>query len=407
MKPKRLINNLGAISLLILIAAVSCQTKVKLNELSFVERSISTNIENLWAHWPADVTGDGITDLVMINNNGFGGPLGYLEGSIEPGEWKYVMVADTTDGTFGMGDIECADMDFDGDIDIVAGKHPGEWKNDGAPTTLYWYENPGWKPHLIGEAADCVKDINLVDFNKDRKMDVVVMTFVTNTMRIFFQETKDQWNLVKDLSGYGNLHEGMDVGDLNGDGYADVQANGHIFYNPEGDPEKEWTTENLDPKWNSQEGDWSRNGTKTFVKDIDGDGVAEIFVSHSERAGYPVSMYRRSDQGWKETVLRDSIAACHTLQVADFDKDGYYDVLAGSNKGRAVNIGYDTYEVIIFRGNESYDQWEPFTIDENGIYNGRAADYDGDGDIDFFRLHEHGATEIFLMENKVIDAVKE
>jgi hypothetical protein len=192
----------------------------------------------------------------------------------------------------------------------------------------------------------------------------------------------------------------MGTGDFNGDGKLDLLANAHLFYNPAGAITDPWETMNLDEKWNNLEGDWSRNATKTISRDLDGDGISEIFLSHSERAGYPLSLYRRNAEGsWEEQVILDSIPACHSLQVFDFNLDGYEDVFAGVNAGRAVNIGYDSYEVLILLGQEGYKEWTPMVLSTDGIYNGQVADYDGDGDFDIFRYAHHEATEYFLLEN--------
>lgn len=382
----------------------SCQQEATKNPLDFKARVVANDFENLWANCPADVNGDGITDIVMITNNAYGGSLGYYEGKTSEGIWELKIVADSLPegGKFAMGDMEVADMDFDGDLDLVAGVHPGEWKNGTAPTQLYWFENPSWEVHPIGEAANFVKDVSLADLNKDKKMDLVVLTFDSNTLRIFEQVSKSEFTLVQNYEGYGNLHEGMDVGDLDGDGYEDIFANGHIFHNPAGQLAKEWIAVNMDNKWNSQEGDWSRNGTKTCLRDIDADGMDEVFISHSERAGYPLSMYKNDGEGnWTETVIADSIPACHTMQVADFDLDGEYDVFTGVNMGRAVGIGFDEFEVIIYLGKNGGESWTKKVIDKDGVYNGQVADYDDDGDIDIFRLVQHGATELRLFENLV------
>ena len=68
-----------------------CQTDEKqkeeklqeIKDLHFKSSVIADSVELLWAHCPADVTGDGIADLVFINNNGSGGYLGYFKGQPE------------------------------------------------------------------------------------------------------------------------------------------------------------------------------------------------------------------------------------------------------------------------------------------------------------------------------------
>ena len=104
---------------------------------------------------------------------------------------------------------------------------------------------------------------------------------------------------------------------------------------------------------------------------------------------------------WKEHVISDSIPACHTLQVFDFDLDGDFDVLAGVNKSRAEGLDYETFPITIFLSNDSHTKWEPMVISEEGIYNGQAVDYDNDGDIDIFRYQTHDAFTYQLLENTI------
>jgi hypothetical protein len=192
----------------------------------------------------------------------------------------------------------------------------------------------------------------------------------------------------------------MDVGDLDGDGDTDIAANGYLFMNPGGDLSGEWSRESLNDRWHTQTGDWSANGTKHAVADLDDDGTPEIFVTHSERGGYPLAMYDRQEDGtYAETIIIDSIPAAHTLQVYDMDSDGDLDIVTGINKGRAVNIGVPDNHYITVVINNGDGTWTERVIEEGGIYNGRVADFEGDGDYDIFRLPEHQATDLYLLEN--------
>lgn len=378
--------------------------KTSKQELDFEMRTIADSVVHLWAHTPTDVTGDGIADLVYIYENATGGYLAYRTGKVESGIWEETIIAEAPPewGKFAAGDMECGDMDNDGDIDVIAVRHPGEWKDSGAEADLFWYENPSWIPHFIGQVPDAVKDVSVADFNNDQKTDLAVMTFESSTLSIFEQKDKDNFQRVQFWENFMNLHEGMGLGDVNGDGWNDIVANGILFTNPATLLTDEWKVLNIDEKWNNQSGDWSRNATKAFLRDLNGDKNMEIFISHSERNRYPVSYYKLNEQGkYVEHIICDSISSCHTLQVFDFDLDGDYDVLAGSNAGRAVNIGKTEFPIVVFLSSDNYQTWTPKELSKEGIYNGQVLDYDGDGDYDIFRYPHHEATEFYLFENKL------
>jgi len=375
-------------------------------ELAFEQRKIVDSAKLWWAHTPSDITGDGIADLVFINRNSAGGYLGYYEGQKEEGLWQLNKIAETpsSGGLFASGDMETYDVDGDGDLDVFAVRHPGEWTDAGATAELFWFENDGdkWISHTIGTAPDAVKDVSFADFDNDGKTDMSILTFDEHTLSIFKQNDKDDWERVQYIQN-DVLHEGMAVGRINADEYIDIVATGLIYYNPGSDLKQDWKVENLGEEWNNQEGDWSRNGTKTFMRDIDDDGISEIYMAHSERAGYPLVLYKKSGDTWESTIIKDSIPANHTLQVYDFDLDGDFDILAGINRGRAVNLDKTSFEVFLFLNEGDNKNYEEMVLETNGIYNGQAIDFDSDGDMDIFRYPDHEATDFFVLENKLND----
>lgn len=398
------------LSFLLLAALCSCgndttatQTEETAEQdapMTFTSRQIMDTANTWWALTIGDVTGDGVMDAVYINNNAHGGYLAYRSGQREGGIWRETIIAQEppTGGTFASGDLETGDMDGDGDIDVLAVKHTGEWDDAAGPAEVFWYEAPDWTPHTVGDARGAVKDLSIADFDGDGRNDLAVLTFENENLRIHRSNEDGTSSMVADLTAPG-LHEGMDVGDLDGDGDIDVAVNGYAFMNPGGDLTGEWQRETLNERWHNQTGDWSANGTKNAVADMDGDGSPEVFITHSERAGYPLAMYSRSGDGtWSETIILDSIPAAHTLQLFDMDLDGDMDIVTGINKGRAVNLNVDHFEVMVLVNNGD-GTFEQEVLAEDGIYNGRVADFEGDGDYDIFRLPEHQAKELYLMEN--------
>ena len=374
--------------------------------LVFVERTVTDSARLWWARTTGDVDQDGLLDVIYQDNNGFGGRLGYLRGS-RGAQWEDVTVAEVAPNglPFAGGDLEAGDFDGDGDIDLFAIQHPGEWQDAGADAQLYWYENPTWKAHAVGAAPDAVKDVTLADFDQDGQLDVAILTFDEHKLQFYGRATRGGAFEKMQTIQYTNLHEGMDFGDLDGDGDLDIAANGYTFTNP-GNLTDEWPIAVIDAKWNNQAGDWSANGTKSRVVDLDKDGRAEVFISHSERGGYPLSWYsyNADKKAWEEHIVMDSFPAAHTLEVADMDLDGDLDIVSGINVDRAVNLEpkVEDGSVYVFLNDGNNFRWTRKLISDKGVYNGQLADYDGDGDMDFFRLPGHMSRSLYLMENKVI-----
>ena len=377
----------------------------RLNPMEFTSHRVVDDARWWWALTVGDVTNDGLQDVVYIDNNANGGYLGYREGTRDTGVWKTIVIAKTppTGGTFAAGDLETGDMDGDGDQDVLAVKHTGEWDEAGAPAEIFYYENPTWKAHAVGMAKDAVKDLSIGDFDGDGLADLAVLTYDESNLRIHRQRADGSFTLVQDISQEG-LHEGMDVGDLDGDGNLDITANGFVFTNPGGNLKSDWIVSVIDDKWHNQTGDWSANGTKSFVADIDGDGSPEVFISHSERGGYPLAYYSRNGDGtFTEHVVVEDLPAAHTLQVFDMDMDGDADIVTGVNYARAVNLEpkVSNFPVLVLT-NDGRGNFERKTVGTEGIYNGRVADFEGDGDYDIFRYPNHEATDLFLLENETI-----
>ncbi|MEX0320923.1 MAG: FG-GAP repeat domain-containing protein [Puniceicoccaceae bacterium] len=357
-------------------------------------RIVHDEAETWWARNHADVNGDGLLDFFVINNNANGGWLGWYETKPDFSESiRHIIAKKGPNGIpFAAGDLASGDIDNDGDIDVLGPVSPGEWGGSDEPTTLYWYENPDWEAHLIGEYPCFVKDFDLVDLNADGKLDVAATTHNARKMYVYRQDSPDSWTKAAEV--YVNeLHEGQDVGDVDGDGDIDVISTAFCMMNPGGDMTGTWTIENIDPYWNSDTiHSWEYNATKIICADIDGDGRDEVFISCSEKHRTRIAWYDYNPEHkiWKVNEIGNN-ALAHTLQVGDINGDGDLDVLSGNNRDQQWR---DFSPVIIFYQNKDPEQeWQRWSNQQiltmEGAYNSYLGDVEGDGDLDFFRYAGH------------------
>ena len=216
-----------------------------------------------------DLNGDGRLDTVIA---AFKKTLWYLPGPRAPkkGPWKSYKIAEST---HGHGGARIADIDGDGDLDVV-------WGHD-------WYENPSnptvvpWKHHNIDTAWPDECKIAIGDLNKDGYLDVV-------------------------LTGEESSH-------------------GVAWYrNPKGRAKGTWAKHVVVSGWEGLH--------SCQLADFDKDGDLDIFTAQMHgRAGQRVAIFESKDisaNKWELHIL--SSVGSHNAKVGDLDGDGDLDI-AGKN----------------------------------------------------------------------------
>ncbi|MHC4681894.1 MAG: FG-GAP repeat domain-containing protein, partial [Planctomycetota bacterium] len=290
---------------------------------------------------------------------------------------------------------EVGDMDNDGDNDIVL----TGWGNK----KWYWLENTGkdgeWPRHVIGKGDLKPHDVEIADFDLDGDIDVVVRSESWGNSSkeiIVCRQEKTAWSqksLFTPLEGGG-----LDTADTDGDGDADIIIPGHWFQNPGGDIiGKDWPLHVFDPKTHLY--------AKVETGDINGDGRADIVVTQSEVAGTPkeksgpIAWYAAPpdpEKGpWPKHIIEENVRRHHSLAIADMDCDGDLDIFTAEMGGKSLKRA----EIKVWINEDKAKKWTKQVLAITGSHEANVFDLGNDGDMDVFGLN-YTTTKLELWENK-------
>lgn len=322
-----------------------------------------------------DIDGDGRGDIMLGSEHATGAVWYHAP------DWTRYPVGQgdfTTDG-------EIFDIDQDGDNDIIISCISRDeiewWENSGDPL------HGNWERHTIGPGFS--HDLAIGDINGDTFPEVVT----------FRKDNRN--NIPKQLNWFQNpgsktgtwiKHpidfpdgEGLDVGDIDGDGDLDIAASKRWYENNNGDGSV-WTTHMISDSW----GDDCRD----IIADINQDGLKDIVLSHSEGDG-GISWFENPD--WNEHKIEPGILnGAHSLEVADFDMDGDPDVLTGEMHTSPEN------RVLVYENTGEGKSWLKTVLSRSGTHNARKGDIDGDGDTDIVGKNYDGEKVLEVWENLTI-----
>lgn len=320
----------------------------------------------------ADFTGDGKLDWAV---GGFPSePLEVYPYPYDSGT-KYNVASASDEFTT---DAEAGDIDGDGDVDMVVPDN-----NNGIRLFINGGNGQSWtEAGKVSNVGGITKDVELADFDGNGLMDVAARDS-GGSATVYFQASALSWQ----GQGIGNVggQEGMDSGDVDGDGDIDLIGQGKWFDNP-GTASGGWSSNDI----GSADGEF-----RAAVADFNADGKNDVVFSCAECGGAAnIEVYIQGSGGGFSGHTAGTMAGAHTLEAGDYDGDGDIDLFAGA----MIQAGAAT---AVFENGGDGTSWTRIDLGttDTGIHIGRSGDIDGDGDIDLLGAHYTGNNGLHVWTN--------
>lgn len=286
------------------------------------------------------------------------------------------------------------DINKDGKTDFMVGN--GWYENTGSPKSkLFTFHNAYTIP--------CHDNV-AVDINGDNKPDILANSNDKNNPHLVWFETSEKPESTWEHFFIGKgIHGGCDpkgFGDLDGDGDNDIVRGDSWFENISGSGFS-WVEHPIIPEGGSRSGKYGL-ALKSWVTDLDKDGDMDIVEAECDTLDTRVFWWENKKDGkkWKFHLISENITGqdFHSLSVMDFDNDGDEDVFSGGGPMTTA-----THQWIIWENTEGdATKWKKHVVLEGyRCHEAKAADVDGDGDIDICSKPWSGNIHVYL-ENKLI-----
>ncbi|MEM1180734.1 MAG: FG-GAP-like repeat-containing protein [Acidobacteriota bacterium] len=318
----------------------------------------------------ADIDGDG--DLDIVGAAITADDITWWENTAGDGSaWTEHTIDANFDGAYA---VRAADIDGDGDLDVVAAASRAD--------SVSWWENTAgdgsaWTERNIEPNFDFAASVHVADVDGDGDLDVLGAAVFDDELAWWENTSGDGSTWTKQSIEFGfSGAASVFAADLDGDGDLDIlgtEDSGISWWaNTQGDGSTWGTRQAINTVLNLS------GAVSAFAADVDSDGDLDVFAAAQFSNEFAWWENTAGDgSAWTGHLLGLDFEGAISVVVEDMDGDGDLDVVGGSL--------FDS-EAITWWDNTAGDAsvWARRTIDgdDGGASSVFVADVDSDGDLD-------------------------
>ena len=290
----------------------------------FTSHAICSTIDDPYDAVAMDLDGDDDLDVALVTRASQ--QLWWFESDGTPPAFTAHQIA----GGLGMMfEVTTTDLDGDGDLDLATSSYESD--------AVYWFENDGaadpvFGRHDIDNATDGPFSVTAADLDHDGDQDLISAAYEANRVVWFRNDGLASPTLTKQVIDIPiSLPRATAIADLNSDGFIDIlttSTNDHQVYWLENDQQ-------TNPGFISHAVPGSLQVPyRLHAADVDGDGFQDIIA-----AGYGNDRFvwyhhdGQESPGFSEQLISTCADGAFDVEAADLDHDGDLDLITSEHFG--------------------------------------------------------------------------
>lgn len=314
-----------------------------------------------------DMDGDGDLDVVSTSDY-FGDDLSKISWYEQLSNGEYADEVVITTEVAGVVNVEFADLDSDGDLDLISASNSDH--------KVAWYENldgSSFGPQIIlDQTVGGARSVFTGDMDWDGDLDIVAAASFNDEI-VWFENLGT--SIFSDKEIIPTVHDYpliIDIADIDGDGYDDLVVHSTSYYH------LSWIKSLGEGEFGSDQMVYdSMAGTGDLrVADMDEDGDLDVLAQHA--SGNTGAWYENLGNGvFSDDISIPVLYDIDAVYAADMDNDGDNDILVYKSDD----------DLMYWSENLGSGSFDPLTLEpiaDLGTYLSELIieDYDGDGDVD-------------------------